>query len=140
MNSYYYVYRVGGDAPKIKHNTLEEAERESIRLAEQHPNASFEILQCLGITRMSKPSTFWMDSVIPPHVCALNRAMDGTCFRCGNKEPEYRMLEEGEIIEDGDEYTKDGDIWSKSECMGVRYNRTSFSSPIGHFQHRRKIK
>ena len=91
-------------------------------------------------TRMTKPSTFWMDGVIPPHVCALNRAMDGTCFRCGDKEPEYRMLEEGEVIEDGDEFTKGDDIWLKSQCEGSRFCRTSFGRPAGNFQHRRKIK
>ena len=140
MKTYYYIYRIGGDAPKIKHNTLEEAELESLRLAEKHPNASFEILQCLGTTRMTKPSTFWMDGVIPPHMCALNRAMDGTCFQCGDKEPEYRMLEEREVIEDGDEFTKGDDIWLRTQCGGSRFHRTSFRNGLGHHQHRRKLK
>lgn len=65
MKPYYYVYRVGGSHPRIKHATLKDACRESMRLATQHPGDSFEILQCLGVTRTSTPQTFWMNGIDP---------------------------------------------------------------------------
>lgn len=70
MKPYYYVYRVGYGCPTVKHPDLSTAANESRRLAAQHPGATFEILQCVGTTRTINPQTFWMDGVIPPHVCA----------------------------------------------------------------------
>ena len=83
MKPYYYVFRVGGSHPRIKHPTLESAHTEAMRLAAQHPGDSFEILQCLATTRTINPQTFWMDGVIPPHICAMHRIMDDTCHVCG---------------------------------------------------------
>lgn len=83
MTPYYYVYRVGYGKPTIKHPTLESAAKESERLASQHPGEAFEILKCLGITRTVTPQTFWMDGVIPPHLCVMNRLMNDTCGVCG---------------------------------------------------------
>ena len=83
MTPYYYVYRVGYGKPTIKHATLESAATESERLAGQHPGETFEILKCLGVTRTVTPQTFWMDGVIPPHLCMMNRLMDDTCGICG---------------------------------------------------------
>ena len=65
MKPYYYVFRVGGSHPKIKHMTLESAHDESIRPAAQPPGDSFEILQCLGVTRITMPETFWMSGINP---------------------------------------------------------------------------
>lgn len=83
MKPYYYIYRVGNGKSTIKHYTLEEAARESERLAAQHPGDTFEILKCIGVTRTVNPQTSWMDGVTPPHICAMHRIMDGTCFVCG---------------------------------------------------------
>lgn len=91
MTPYYYVYRVGYGKPTIKHATLESAATESERLAGQHPGETFEILKCLGITRTVTPQTFWLDGVIPPHLCAVNRLMDDTCGICG------RLLENDQV-------------------------------------------
>ena len=85
MKKYYYVYRVGNQVPTVKHATLEQAEAEATRLATQHPGSDFELLECLGIVQTVKPQTFWMDGVIPPHICAMHRIMDDTCFICGDK-------------------------------------------------------
>ena len=63
MKPYYYVYRVGGNHPKIKHYNLQSAEKESIRLAGEHPGESFEILMCIATTMTTTPHTFWMDGV-----------------------------------------------------------------------------
>ena len=63
MKPYYYVFRVGGSHPRIKHVTLEDAHAESMRLAAQHPGDCFEILQCIGTTRTTTPQTFWVDGV-----------------------------------------------------------------------------
>jgi hypothetical protein len=83
MKPYYYIFRVGGSHPRIKHPTLESAHTEAMRLAAQHPGDSFEILQCLATTQTINPQTFWVDEVIPPHVCAMHRIMDDTCHVCG---------------------------------------------------------
>lgn len=61
MKSYYYVYRVNNQGPKIKHATLKEAYKEAMRIAAQHPSDSFEILQCLGTVRTTRPQIFWME-------------------------------------------------------------------------------
>ena len=66
MKPYYYVMRIGASAPTYKHETLDAAHAESLRLAKQSPGSTFEILKCLGITRMSAPTTFWNDGVTPP--------------------------------------------------------------------------
>ena len=67
MKPYYYVYRVGSSrGPTVKHPTLESATAGSLRLSGQHPGETFEILQCLGITRTTEPSTFWCDGSEPP--------------------------------------------------------------------------
>jgi hypothetical protein len=64
MKPYYYVYRVGsGHAPTVRHEMLEQAQAESMRLSAKHPGWSFEILQCLGITRTGETRTFWMDEI-----------------------------------------------------------------------------
>ena len=83
MKPYYYVYEYGNKAPRVRHATLEQAETEAKRLAEISPGTSFEILMAVGITRVTTPQTFWMNGVIPPHVCVMHRIMDGTCFVCG---------------------------------------------------------
>lgn len=66
MTSYYYVYRVGQKGPTIKHPTLTSAADEAERLANQHPGETFEILQCVAVTRTVLAKTFWMDGVTPP--------------------------------------------------------------------------
>ncbi|MFY8215264.1 MAG: hypothetical protein ACOVMP_01530 [Chthoniobacterales bacterium] len=86
MKPYYYVFRVGGSHPRIKHPTMESAHAESMRLAAQHPGDSFEILQCIGTTRTTTPQTFWVDGIIPPHACRMNLDMTGKCFVCGEVE------------------------------------------------------
>ena len=83
MKPYFYVLRVGGGAPTVKHETLQAAHVESLRLAQANPGHTFEILQCLGQTRMQNATTFWNDGVIPPHVCALYRTMNDKCNLCG---------------------------------------------------------
>lgn len=68
MKPYYYVYKVGGDAPAYKHDTLESAHNEAERLAAGNNGKSFEILKCVGISSVPKPiaTTFWMDGESAP--------------------------------------------------------------------------
>jgi len=66
MKPYYYVYRYNNNAPKVRHATLEAAQAEAMRLAEQYPSAYFEILMCVGFARTTQAQTFWMDGVHPP--------------------------------------------------------------------------
>jgi hypothetical protein len=65
MKPYYYAYRVDHSHPRGKHETIESAHAEAMRLAAQHPGDTFEILQCLGITRTTTPLTFWVDGFHP---------------------------------------------------------------------------
>jgi hypothetical protein len=61
MKPYYYVALSTGK----RHESLESARAESLRLAALNPGRSFEILMCIGITQVAKPSTFWMDGIEP---------------------------------------------------------------------------
>ena len=66
MKPYFYIYRADQSrAPKVKHATLAEAQAEAERLANQHPGSTFEILQCVAITRCTQANTFWMDGEQP---------------------------------------------------------------------------
>jgi hypothetical protein len=67
MKPYYYVFKPTGHPPSRKHDTLEDAVKESRRLCEMHPNQTFEVLQCVAITSAPKPqvSTFYIDGVMP---------------------------------------------------------------------------
>jgi hypothetical protein len=64
MKPYYYVNRVNGHGPTVKHPTLESVHKESLRLSEQHKGEVFEILMCIGITQTVRPATFWMDGLM----------------------------------------------------------------------------
>lgn len=68
MNPYYYVYRLTNEmrGPKIKHLTLESAQTEAERLANQHPASVFEILKAVAIVHCTVASTFWMDGEFLP--------------------------------------------------------------------------
>lgn len=85
MTPYFYVYRVGDRGPTIKHPTLEAAKKEAERLSARHPGATFEILQCLGVTKTVEPQTFWMDGMIPPHTCEIYRLKNNTCAVCNKQ-------------------------------------------------------
>ena len=70
MKPYYYVLCLDEELPINKHPNLELAREEATQLAKQYPDTTFEILQCVGLTRASGPQTFWMDGITPP--CNLN--------------------------------------------------------------------
>lgn len=65
MKPYYYVFKSSGHTPSKRHESLESARVESLRLAALYPGQSFEILMCIGITQTTKASTFWMDGLEP---------------------------------------------------------------------------
>ena len=65
MKPYYYVYRYGDNAPKVRHTTLRSAIDEAIRLAEGHPSVHFEILRFVGFASTTKANVFWADEVTP---------------------------------------------------------------------------
>ena len=71
MKPYYYVYRYGHHGPQIKHPSVISAQKESIRLAEQHPESTFEILKCVGVTKATKAQTFWMGREEPEELSHL---------------------------------------------------------------------
>jgi len=111
MKPYYYATEPNS---LRKWETLEEAQAEAERYAENHPGKSFEILRCVGRSSTSKASTFWVDGDEPP------------------EKPRYRMLEEGEPIADGDEFSR-GYQWATSQCAGQKYNS------VMHQPHRRPL-
>jgi hypothetical protein len=74
MTPYYYVYKYGDKAPRVRHSTLHDATQEAERLAKENPGSYFEILQCLGFSRTTEASTFWVDGAGP----------------AGSKDPSYR--------------------------------------------------
>lgn len=96
MKPHYYVTH-----PELsignKHKTLAEATTEAERLAEKHPGASFEILQCLGVSSVPKASTFWMDGVEPKQK-AMPSGLDAEIEKASNQYAEaiaiYREAED----------------------------------------------
>jgi len=66
MKPYYYVFKHdGGHPPTRKHETIEDAIKESQRLAKLHPGQIFEICKVIAITQCTEPNTFWMDGESP---------------------------------------------------------------------------
>ena len=82
MKTYYYVFRVGGSTPTVRHETIELAHKESERLASKHPGQIFEILQCVGVSKTVAVETSWIAGIEPPHVCAMNRLVNNTFGIC----------------------------------------------------------
>lgn len=65
MKPYYYVYKYGNAGPRVRHATLDQAESEAMRLSEEHPGATFEILMAVGLTKTTTVQTFWMEDIYP---------------------------------------------------------------------------
>jgi hypothetical protein len=51
MKPYYYVFKSSGHPPSKRHESVYEAQKESLRLSALHPGQAFEILMCIGITQ-----------------------------------------------------------------------------------------
>ena len=67
MKPYYHVYRTDETrGPKVKHPTLQSAQTEAERVANQHPGSTFVILKAVAVVRCTVASTFWMDGEAPP--------------------------------------------------------------------------
>ena len=94
MKPYYRVYSNESNAAE-QVETLADAKARAEELAAKHPGRAFEILKCVGVSQTSQANTFWMDGEELPEE--------------GITEARYRMLEIGEIIEDGDEFDCVGD-------------------------------
>lgn len=65
MKPYYYVYDTKHKEIVGRHYDLRDAKMNAEDLAGICPGDSFEILQCLGISQVSKERTFWVDGVAP---------------------------------------------------------------------------
>jgi hypothetical protein len=65
MKSYYYIRKQGG--LQVQCETIESAQSEAMRLAQQSPGETFEILQCIALVSTASPtaSTFWMEGQCP---------------------------------------------------------------------------
>lgn len=97
MRPYYRIYRVGSSSPMpVRHATPALAATEAERLAAQHPGDTFEVLQCLAVTRTTTPVTFWLDGCGPSQVAAATLPPP--------PEPGYiEITDPEEIIREGDE-------------------------------------
>ena len=118
MKPYFYTFNRHHGIPTVKHDSLEIAQGEAERLAAKQPGQTFEILRCVGIAQTSKASTFWMDGEEPPEMPSnmpagttayFHYGIGQTAFYVAPEQPKYRMLELGEIIEEGDEFDCVGD-------------------------------
>jgi len=78
MKPFYYVYKFGDKAPRVRHCTLQAATQEAERLAKENPGACFEILQCLGFSRTTEASTFWVDGAGPQATAGYRYFRDGS--------------------------------------------------------------
>ena len=56
MKAFYYVYDYSNHLPKVRHSSLELAQKEAERLTLQH-SKPFEILKCVGVTKITKAET-----------------------------------------------------------------------------------
>ena len=55
-DSFYLVWREGGNIPKIKHSTIESARKESRRLAQDFPQVEFFVCRAIeGVTYLENP-------------------------------------------------------------------------------------
>ncbi|HEB13387.1 MAG TPA: hypothetical protein ENI13_00220 [candidate division CPR3 bacterium] len=57
MNKFWMVWREGTYPPQKKHDTKNSAKVEAARLAMQHPDIDFTVLESIGGYR--KPTVFW---------------------------------------------------------------------------------
>ena len=139
MKPTYFVRRAA--SPDPTHETLEAAQAKAEAMAESEPGCAFEILRCVGYSSTSKASTFWMDGEEPPEsipklpVGAIGYCHYGngqTAFCVAPEKSRYRMLEEGEPIADGDEFSR-GYEWISSKCAGQQYKN------VMHQPHRRPL-
>ena len=145
MKPYYRILRLNhGRAPTVQHATLKEAETEALRLADQHPGETFEILECLGIARTTAPSIFWNDGVEPPSPGKGQEGWDPS--PAPTAEPSYRMLEAGERIEEGDEFrhlacgssSRPRELAPWEPVLVMSVGASLFRNNVGHY--RRPIK
>ena len=119
MKPTYFVRRAA--SPDPTHETLEAAQAKAEAMAESEPGQWFQILRCVGIAQTSKAATFWMDGEEPPG------------------KPRYRMLDEGDVFQGGDQWQPFPDhegewIEVPSFSFGGIYYKSVYPSP-----HRRPL-
>ena len=85
MKSYYYVYNPNRQLPNNRHKTFEEAKIEAERLSLKH-GCEIQILKCVAVSNVSAVSTILTED------------------EESKREPQYRIFDEGEEIQAGDEY------------------------------------
>ncbi len=111
MKPYFYIMNADQNIV-CKRDNLESAKVAAESCALNWPGASYEILKCVGVSTTSRPNTFWMDG------------------ETGTTAKEYRILDEDEILKDGDEYHSCFNGWIPT----VRIGRGAWK-----YQHRRPI-
>jgi hypothetical protein len=131
MKPYYYVFKPVGHPPSRKHETLEDAVKESQRLCEIHPNQTFEVLQCVAITSAPKPqvSTSYMDGVDPktdePYV-GFPAGMELPEIPDGYRQAIYRGTGWDSVIKVAFGYYPPEAKWFAGEAITARYDDTHY--------------
>ena len=58
MNTFFYIYDCSNrNGPRVRHPSLEAAIKEAERLAEQHVGRTFEVLQCVAVSKVKGATT-----------------------------------------------------------------------------------
>ena len=55
IDNFYMVYRIGGNAPRVVHQTAPSAVDEAKRLAKQHVGETFVVMQSAGAFKCEMP-------------------------------------------------------------------------------------
>ena len=90
MKSFYYVFNPLKSPSNNRHKTFKEAQDEAERLSLKH-GCEVQILKCVAMSNVSAVSTTLTED-----------------SETGQDEVEYRILNEGEQIQDGDEINRNG--------------------------------
>jgi hypothetical protein len=118
MKPYYFILDNDSATVLCQVDTAKEAQTIAEKEAIMHPSKTFRILKCIGFSQTSGVNTFWMDGEEP------------------KQEPQYRMLEIGEIRQEGDEFAVHGNLkeWDKCEPHMIGDKLTP-----NYYPHRRPI-
>lgn len=65
MKPYYRVIKESDSYVSEKFSTLKEATKLAEDYAKTNPGENYEIVMCVGLSRINPECTFWMDGVTP---------------------------------------------------------------------------
>lgn len=95
MKTFYRIAALGNRPSPQEFETVEAACDAAKEALKEFPGGVFEIYKCVAMVQYTEASTFWMDGEEPPQP--------------------YRELEEGETIEETDEFKHPAEGWRKHD-------------------------